>query len=167
MAQHRAPRRAWAHWSRTIEWALAGLVVAVLVAMFVRQMRVVQGQGELAAVKTTLGALRTALVIDYLHRKADPAAAAAAKEPRNPFDLLQYRPVNYAGIVSVRQSLAVAPGSWIFDPACPCVGYRPMDDAWFDSPSGEPLAWYRLEGAPGPLQLTAGERYLWRDQVLD
>lgn len=163
-----AQLRAWTHWSRTIEWALAGLVVAVLVAVFTRQMQVVQGQGEYAAVKTTLGALRTALVIDYLHHKASPASGASvAKEPRSPFDLLQYRPINYAGVVSARQSLVVAPGSWVFDPACPCVGYRPLDDAWFDSPGGEPLAWYRLEGAPGPLQLTARERYLWRDQLLD
>jgi hypothetical protein len=168
MAQRRAQHLTWAGWSRTIEWALAGLVVAVLVVVFTRHMRVVQGQGEYAAVKTTLGALRTALVIDYLHRHADPAFdASVAKEPRSPFDLLQYRPVNYAGIVTARQALAVAPGSWVYDPACPCVGYRPVDDDWFDSPSGEPLAWYMLGGAPGPLQLTARERYLWQDQVLD
>ena len=168
MAQSRLQLQAWAGWRRTIEWALAGLVVAVLVVVFARHMRVVQGQGEFAAVKTTLGALRTALVIDYLHRHADPASGeSVVKEPRSPFDLLQYPPVNYVGVVSARQAHVVAPGSWVYDSSCPCVGYRPLGDDWFDSPSGEPMAWYLLGGAPGPLQLTARERYLWQDQVLD
>ena len=52
-------------WSvRIVEWSLLAAVIVLLVLLFARQVRVIQGQGELAAVKSTLGALRTALVLD-------------------------------------------------------------------------------------------------------
>jgi hypothetical protein len=168
MAQSHSHRLIVTGWNRSIEWLLLTVVLAVLVVIFMRHMRVVQGQSEYAAVRTTLGALRTALVIDFLQQSAQSGAVGSvAKEPRSPFDLLKHSPANYAGIVSARQVSAVTPGSWVYDPECPCVGYRPLDDEWFDSPSGEVLAWYVMSGAPGPLQLTAKEKYRWQDQMLD
>ncbi len=159
-------------WSRTLEWSVMGIVVAVLVAAFMHYTRIVQGQGEYAAVRSTLGALRTALVIEHLQRSAAKAsttetAAAVENGQRNPFDLLQHRPANYSGIGSSQQVDSVVPGTWVFDPVCPCVGYRPVDDLWFDSPSGELMAWFKLQGAPGPLQLEGKEIYRWQKQLLD
>ena len=155
-------------WYRTLEWALAAAVVAVLVAVFMRHMRIVQGQSEQAAIRTTLGALRTAFVIDHLQRSVETSASLpVAKEPLNPFHLLQYRPLNYAGTVDSRKTFSVPPGSWVFDPVCPCVGYRPLDGHWLNIPSGDTVAWYQISGAPGPLQLTARENYRWQDQMLD
>ncbi len=163
-------------WSRTLEWSVMGIVVAILVAAFTHYTRIVQGQGEYAAVRSTLGALRTALVIDHLQRSTAQTSSAAvvgaatglvADAQRNPFDLLQRTPVNYSGIANRQQADTVVPGSWVFDPACPCVGYRPLGDLWFDSPSGEPMAWFRLHGAPGPLQLTGKEIYRWQGQLLE
>lgn len=163
-----ANRRVVADWYRVAEWGAAALVVVVLVVVFMRHMRVVQGQSEQAAVRTTLGALRTALVIDHLQRSLEAQAGLpVAKEPRSPFDLLQYRPPNYIGVADTRKALTVPPGTWVFDPACPCIGYRPLDDHWLNSPSGETMAWYQLSGAPGPLQLIPRENYLWQDQILD
>jgi len=159
-------------WSRTLEWSVMGLVVAILVVAFMHYTRVLQGQGEYAAVRSTLGALRTALVIDHLQRVTAKisnkgAADAVLNEPRNPFELLQQRPANYSGLASRQQAEMVLPGTWVFDPACPCIGYRPLDDRWFDSPSGELMAWFQLQGAPGPLQLTGKEIYRWQGQLLD
>lgn len=153
---------------RVVEWGVAALLLAVLVMVFMKHARAVQAQGEYAAVRTTLGALRSALVIDHLKRNADPATGATIVKPvASPFDLLDHRPVNYAGVVSARHAEGVVAGSWVFDPTCPCVGYRPLDDGWLDSPSGDLMAWYVLSGTPGPLQLTAKERYRWQDHVLD
>ena len=154
-------------WSRTLEWSVMGMVVAILVAAFMHYTRIVQGQGEYAAVRSTLGALRSALVIDHLQRSAAKPAGAVVNGQRNPFDLLQQRPANYSGVASSEQAASVVPGSWVFDPLCPCIGYRPLDDLWFDSPSGEPMAWFQLQGAPGPLQLTGKEIYRWQGQLLD
>jgi len=156
------------HSGYLVEWGVVALLLAVLVVVFMKYMREVQAQGEYAAVRTTLGALRTALVFDHLRRSVETTAetsVAAAK--KSPFELLDHLPANYAGIASVRQPQAVPAGSWVFDPACPCVGYRPLDDGWLNSPSGDLVAWYALGGAPGPLQLTARERYRWQDHVLD
>jgi hypothetical protein len=155
---------------RRIEWGVAALLLAVIVVVFMRYMREVQAQGEYATVRTTLGSLRTALVLDHLQRTANSAIASERPVPnalRNPFDLLDRLPINYRGIARVGQASRVPAGSWVFDPACPCIGYRPQDDGWLDSPSGDPVAWYVLGGAPGPLQLTARERYRWRDHQLD
>ncbi|MBK9442634.1 MAG: hypothetical protein IPN53_15600 [Comamonadaceae bacterium] len=151
-----------------MEWGIAALLVAIVVVVFMKYMREVQAQGEYAAVRTTLGALRTALVIDHLLRHVAPVAdSGVAKLSRSPFDLLARHPANYAGVFSGGKAQGVPAGSWVFDPVCPCVGYRPLDDGWLDSPSGDVMAWYQLSGAPGPLQLTARERYRWQDQVLD
>lgn len=153
---------------RVLEWGIAALLVAVVVVVFLKYMREVQAQGEYAAVRTTLGALRTALVIDHLQRSVTAGAdAGVAKPPPSPFDLLERHPVNYAGVVSADKAHSVPAGNWMFDPVCACVGYRPQDDGWLDSPSGDVVAWYQLSGAPGPLQLTARERYRWQNQVLD
>ena len=156
------------NWRRAFEWALVAAVILVLAVVFVRHMRAVQGQSEQAAVRTTLGALRTALVIEHLQHSLTPIGGlSTARPPRSPFDLLQYRTANYIGIVNSRKALIVPPGSWVYDPVCPCIGYRPLDDLWLNSPSGEPMAWFLISGAPGPLQLTARENYLWQDQLLD
>ena len=64
--------------------------------------------------------------------------------------------------------VAAAPaGSWVFDTDCVCVGYLPMYPQWFDSPSGDVMAWYQVHGAPGPLLLLAKEAYVWQDQVMN
>jgi hypothetical protein len=153
---------------RTVEWGVAALLVAALVVVFMKYMRDVQAQGEYAAVRTTLGALRTALVIEHLRRSADPTVdKSMVKSMKSPFELLDHLPANYAGIVDAKQPQSIPVGSWVYDPACPCVGYRPLTDDWLDSPSGELIAWYALSGSPGPLQLTAREHYRWQEHVLD
>jgi hypothetical protein len=152
-----------------MEWSLLAGVIVMLALVFAHQVRVVQGQAELAAVKTTLGALRTALVIDYLQKKVASESSSVAFAQRNPFELLQRQPVNYLGeMTRAAAAAAAAPaGSWVFDPVCACVGYLPIYTQWFDSPSGDAIAWYQVSGAPGPLQLTAKQAYVWQGQVMN
>jgi hypothetical protein len=167
MAKDRGAPQELPSWSRTVEWSLLAGVVIVLVLVFVRQVQVLQGQAELSAIKTTLGALRTALVIEHLRLKAGGASQSAMPMQLNPFELLQRHPVNYRGEMGLVEAAAAPAGSWLFDPVCACVGYVPLYAEWFDSPGGAMVAWYQVSGAPGPLQLTAKEAYVWQNEVMN
>ena len=167
MASNRALPQDPPSWRRMAEWSLLVVVLVVLATVFVRQVRVMQGQRELASVKSTLGALRTALVIDHLQRKVRPDHSFVGTTQPNPFELLQRRPPNYLGEMNRESAAQVPPGSWVFDVDCVCVGYRPLDGQWFESPSGERLAQFLVIGAPGPLQLSAREAYIWQDEPVN
>lgn len=152
---------------RMVEWSLLAGLILVLTLVFVHQMRVLQGQAELSTIKTTLGALRTTFVLDHLRKNVASGNSSGALTQHNPFELLQRHPVNYRGEMTPAEAAAAPAGSWVFDPVCACVGYLPLHSEWFDSPSGDVMAWYRVEGAPGPLQLTAKEAYVWQDQMMN
>lgn len=94
--------------------------------------------------------LRTAFVLDFLHKKVATGNSPVTLIQRNPFELLERRPVNYFGEVSSAEAGAVPTGSWVFDPVCACVGYLPIYAQWFDSRNGDIMAWYQVSGAPGP-----------------
>jgi hypothetical protein len=61
----------------------------------------------------------------------------------------------------------VPTGGWVFEPACGCVGYLPLDASVFDSASGDAVAWFLINTSTLPFQLTAKESYVWQGQVLD
>ena len=138
----------------------------ILIVVFGQQVRQLQGRGELAAFKTTLGALRSALVIEHLQQSASGARLPVAPLQRNPFELLERRPVNFVGQARQRDDLALAPGSWVFDPVCVCVGYLPIYPQWVDSASGDPMLWFRISAPPPPFQLSAKEAYTWFDDAI-
>lgn len=152
---------------RLVEWSLVAILIIVLALVFLRQVRVVQRQSELAAVRTTLGALRTAFVIQHLQLASATQGGFVVVAQRNPFQLLQSRQINYSGETSTAENLLVPPGHWVFDTECGCVGYMPADPEEFDSPSGEAMAWYRVVAGQGPFQLTAKEAYAWQGQALN
>jgi len=153
---------------RMVEWLLVAALILTLVVVFVHQVRVVQRQAELAAVRSTLGALRTALVFQHLQQQTQASGQTVAVEQRNPFELLQRRPANYAGEFAQDRAAEVPPGSWVFDAQCVCIGYLPQDATDFDNPRGEAMAWYLVEGAPAsPLQITPRAAYLWQGERLN
>lgn len=157
-------------WSRVSEWSLLLAVVVVLVMWLAQQSRALQAQGELAAVRSTLGTLRTALVLSHLQ-----AAVAAGRSDvlnlqrhqANPFVHLARAPVNYLGERVWRDNARLAKGTWVFDPVCVCVGYTPQNEDWFDSVSGAGMAWFEVKLTSGIWQLTAREKYSWRGEVLE
>ena len=149
---------------RTLEWSLLGAVVVALALTLWQQARELQGQAEVAAVKTTLGALRTAMVIAHV-QKALPRHAPV-QQSTNPFETLSQVPVNYAGLAGPNDLERIAPGSWMFDPACQCVGYRPMDEAGLDSPRGALALWFKLGGPGESVGITAAQTYVWRGQAV-
>lgn len=152
---------------RGLEWSLLLIVVLLVAGFYVREFRFVQGQGEAAAVKTTLGALRTALLMDHLKGVVDGTAAARPAQA-NPFALLAQLPANYAGVRD--RHTAPAPqqaGSWVFDADCHCIGYLPLYPQGLNTPTDAPALWFRVSKPPGPLQIRAMQHYVWQGQVLD
>ncbi len=152
---------------RGVEWALLALVVLVLVVLMGRHVRVIRGQMELSAIKSTLGALRTAFVIHDLEQHVTGKATSIALKQQNPFALLARSPPNYVGEIGIAQVASVAPGSWLFDPVCVCVGYVPSDDEWLASPSGSGIVWLQVSSPPAPFQLNVKEPYVWQGHVFD
>lgn len=145
------------------------LLVLALMTAFVHYSRFVRGQAELAAVQTTVGALRTALVVEHLRRQVAGMGTSDITLPPafNPFELLGQKPTRYVGSVQRQTATNVAPGSWVYDPQCPCVGYRPFDDRWFESPVDDALMWFQVTGMPGVLQLVAKEKYRWNNEPVE
>jgi hypothetical protein len=152
---------------RLVEWSLLVLVLLVVVGVFGRQFRVVQGQGEMAAIKTTLGALRTAFVIDYLKTVAETGNRNVAPAQRNPFLLLDHIPANYAGKLSELKGQPVPPGSWVFDAYCNCIGYEPMYPQSLETADASPTVWFRISALPAPFQITPVQSYVWQGEVLN
>ncbi len=151
---------------RMVEWGILAAVVLVLMGIFGHYVRVIQGQGERAAVVSTLGSLRTALVIDHVQRAAKAGAADPLGAPPNPFLALQTRPVNYSGEMSAAQAVLAPAGHWVFDPQCVCVGYAPQDPAWHSAASGVAVLWFKVSSGPGPRVLTAQAPYVWQGTEL-
>ena len=167
MAAGAATRSSVSDWLQPVEWLLMVVVLSVLVVYFLHFAQKTKGQSELAAIKTTVGALRTAFVIDHIQQQARPVSGLTESIHLNPFELVQQRPGNYRGEMVAVQVADVPPGSWIFVPSCPCVGYRPLDDQWLNSPSSDPLIWFKVVGMPGVLQLVPREKYLWGKYFID
>lgn len=152
---------------RSAEWSLLVIVILVLMGVFAHRFRVVQGQGELAAIKTTLGALRTALVLDHLHTAVAAGGQSVATTQRNPFLLLDHVPANYAGVLGDVQPEAVSPGKWVFDAYCACIGYAPLYPYATDGAGDVPMVWFLISAPPGPLHITPLHAYRWQGELIN
>ena len=153
-------------WNRRLtEWTLVTLVLVALIWVFGRQVRAVQSQSERAAVQSTVGVLRTALVVDHVTQQARGAANRAA--PLNPFLLLKTVPTNFAGVGSMADADAMVLGAWVFDAECACIGYRLLYPEALDAPEGAQAVWFRIGGPAGALQIQPLTRYVWQGQVLN
>ena len=149
------------------EWTILGGVILMLLLVFGWYVQVVQAQAERAAFRATLGALRTALVIDHLRKSVASTQAVVVSTQQNPFKLLERSPPNYRGEMALPTASAQARGNWVFDADCSCAAYFALDVKGIDSPSGDGLLKYRVEGAPGVLRLTPAARYVWRGEMVD
>jgi hypothetical protein len=165
-----SPRPVWS--TRWVEWGLLALCIAVVMGVLWRYGQQVRAQSERAAVQSTLGALRTALVLDYVHRMIPASSKAKAVAPTsaslpNPFDLLQQPAANYAGEVPAALLQEVAPGRWVFDKRCGCVGYKPQDISALDTPAGSQAVWFTVETTGAAPQLRPIQSYMWAGLPLE
>ena len=149
-----------------VEWGILALLLLVFIGVFGHYARIVQGQAERASVMTTLGALRTALVVAHVQSRVQGAPLASTL-PSNPFLTLDAPPTNYAGEKSVLESLEAPLGSWVYDPQCACVGYLPRYPQWLDSPSDAFALWFKMKTGTGAPELVAMDRYIWQGLQVD
>ncbi len=152
---------------RAFEWGLLLVVVLGLVLFFLQQAHQVQGQAELASIRSTLGALRMTAVQDDLRARVSGQGDRPVSAQSNPFELLQFRPGNYLGALDAAQSLTVRPGSWWFDPDCVCVVYAPLEPHWLVGASGAARLRFRVVQRAGPWELDALEPYVWQGQRVE
>jgi hypothetical protein len=151
-------------WSRRLtEWCLVALILLGLGFAFEREIRSLQAQSERVLVWSSLASLRTALVLNRLARQVRPDDQSLVE--KNPFRLLQQLPPNFAGEMPMRDVYRVAPGSWVFDPDCPCVGYRLLYPEWLEPAQEVGAIWFRIGHAGGDAgggaSLTPLADYLW------
>lgn len=110
-----APSPLWGR--RLTEWGVLLALILVVVATAYVQTQRLRGEAELARLRSTLGALRTALVVAHLERvvQAQASAQAGRSAPpalppvsRNPFLALARLPPNVSYVLPV-------PGAFRFD----------------------------------------------------
>lgn len=150
-----------------VEWRLLALVLLALAGAFWRYAERVQAQAELAAVRSTLGALRTTLVLKQLREvmaSPVPASSAAPAPVPDPFEELGTPLSNYHGPWRVADIAEAPPGGWVFDAACACIGYRPRQAGALEQPDGALALWFRVGGPDGTPPLAPIETYIWLDQ---
>ena len=150
-----------------VEWSILALVVLGFAGVFGYYAQRVHSQAERAAVLSALGALRTALVLEHLHTTVGAAPAAQAPAFDNPFDVLAQRPATYAGNVTGRDVGAVAPGQWVFDADCGCIGYKPLYLDWLQSGERLEALWFQRRGRGNATLLVPLDRYVWDGQLIE
>jgi hypothetical protein len=172
-----APSPVWGR--RLTEWGVLLALILVVVGVGYGQIQRLRGQAELARLQSTLGALRTALVVAHLERtvqaQRSPLAGNAAVEAqpvvppvsRNPFLALARLPPNYLGESSPLALVDLPGGNWVFDAACQCIGYRPSETGWLEAPADAVALWFQVSAPPGPLQITARQPYIWMGQKVE
>lgn len=157
---------------RGVEWGVLAVCIALVTGVLWQYAQQVRAQAERAAVQSTLGALRTALVLDYVRgmlpaAKARPARNSPLSEVPNPFSMLQQPAANYAGEVPASLMQEVAPGRWVFDKRCGCVGYKPQEAGVLDAPAGAQTLWFAVEAAGSAPQLRSIQAYRWAGVPLE
>ncbi len=151
---------------RQFELVLLILLLSLIVWAFLDKTREVRSAAEFSAVQANLGALRTAMAVDRMHRAVKSGGAQAkAASAANPFLLLARPPTNYVGVHPLGDALAgvVPQGFWFYDQVDALVGYRLMDGRGFRGGStGDVLVFHRAE----PELLLAREPYIWRGETV-
>ena len=145
-----------------LEWTVLGAVLLAVLSVSAIQYRNLQGQAEFATVQSTMGSLRTALVLDFVRNAVQGKPVDVAQAQHNPFKLLQALPANYAGEQAASRMSEVAPGQWVFDAECVCIGYRPVNTRGLDSVGEHGGFWFKVQDAGGPLQLIPLHDYRWQ-----
>jgi hypothetical protein len=171
-----APSPVWGR--RLTEWGVLLALILVVVGVGYAQTQRLRGEAELARLRSTLGALRTALVVAHLEhevaaQKKGSMGLATTDAPelrpvsRNPFLALERLPPNYLGESNPLALVDLPGGNWVFDADCQCIGYRPSEAGWLEAPANAVALWFQVGAPPGPLQITASHSYVWMGQKVE
>ena len=154
--------------ARMVEWCILTLVLLGFVWFFGQHVRRIHSQAERAQVLSTLGALRTAMVLSHLQAEVPGSGKPlVAPDSANPFDALGYRLPNYGGEVSARDVGAVPSGQWVYDAQCGCIGYKPLYLDWLESRENLEALWFQRRSLGAVGVLVPLDRYVWQGQLVE
>jgi len=104
------------HGFTLFELVIVIAIIVTLMGLFMNRFMFYQEQAEKTAMVQVVGAIQSALVMQYgeILTRGKPSDVAALSQD-NPMNWLQKMPRNYAGEFYDPTPLAVAPGSWMFD----------------------------------------------------
>lgn len=99
-----------------LELVIVITIIVILMGVFMNRFTFYQEQAEKTAMEQVVGAIQSALVMQYgeIQTRGKPSDVAALAQD-NPMHWLQKMPRNYAGEFYDPSPLAVAPGNWMFD----------------------------------------------------
>ena len=148
-----------------VEMLVVISIVSILASMLFSRVLFYQEMAEKAAMQQVVGALQSALVLQYGHRMAHgigPEMKNISSE--NPLEWLAQKPENYAGEFRGVTRVAIGPGNWAFDLAKHELVYVPGHDEYF-VPGKDGVRWIRFRvyfayetvpghGSKGPKELS-------------
>jgi general secretion pathway protein G len=99
-----------------LEFAVAVVVVGILMGLLLQRLWYYQGEAEQAALQMTVASVRTALEIKAAQAKLPGRSTDLTfLTEENPLDLLKAKPANYAGELFSPSNEDVGAGNWCFD----------------------------------------------------
>lgn len=126
-----------------IELVIVISIVGVLAGEFFKRVWHYQEMAEKAAMQQVVGALNTALILEYGHRMASPSGSGLSNiSNENPMDWLVQKPANYAGELSTFSPSLIEPGNWVFDKGKHELVYLPDHSEYF-VPAKNGVRWIR------------------------
>ena len=138
-----------------VEMLVVISIVSILASILFSRVLFYQEMAEKAAMQQVVGALQSALVLQYGHRMAHSIGPEIKNiSTENPLEWLALKPQNYAGEFSAITRKAIGPGNWAFDLAKHELVYVPGHDAYF-APGKDGVRWIRFrvqfayEAVPG------------------
>jgi len=99
-----------------IELVIVIIIIAVLMGLFMNRFLYYQEQGEKVAMQEMVGAVQSALTLQYgqlMTRGKASDVAALVKD--NPMNWMQKKPSNYSGEFFDATPRSATPGNWIYD----------------------------------------------------
>jgi general secretion pathway protein G len=99
-----------------LEFAVAVVVIGILMAILLQRVFYYQGEAERVAVEQTVANVRTALEIKVAERKLPGSSIdLTILAEQNPLNLLKSKPANYVGELFKPGDDDIGRGNWCFD----------------------------------------------------
>ena len=117
-------------------------IISVLAIIFFKRVLFYQEMAEKASVQQVVGALQSALVLQFGHLMASGGEKNIVYE--NPMDWLMQKPGNYAGEFNQVNPSKMEPGTWVFDKSTHELIYYPDHAEYFKSSNSE-AKWIRYQ----------------------
>jgi prepilin-type N-terminal cleavage/methylation domain-containing protein len=119
-------------------------IIVFMMGLFMNRMLFYQEQAEKTAMEQVVGAVQSALTLQYgeILTRGKPSDAAALAQD-NPMNWLQKRPPNYSGEFYNPTPQAVVPGNWMFDLKTRDLIYVVRDGNYF-KPGKDGRKWIRF-----------------------